>query len=152
MQSIAMCGSQEQKTRWLPAMARMGKLGAFALTEPDHGSDSVAVETSARPDGGDWVLTGSKRRIGLGTVADLIVVWARNTEDGQVNAFVVEKGSPGLQASVIEGKVSLRSAWQADITLDNVRVPTENRLPGRVRSRAPARSWPRPGATALGPR
>jgi glutaryl-CoA dehydrogenase len=131
MQSIAMCGSDEQKQRWLPGMAAMTKLGAFALTEPDHGSDSVALETSATPDGnGGWVLTGRKRWIGLGTVADLIVVWARNTEDGQVNGFVVEKGSPGYQASVIEGKVSLRAVWQADITLEDVRVPAENRLPG----------------------
>jgi glutaryl-CoA dehydrogenase len=136
MMSIAMCGSEEQKARWLPAMAAMDKLGAFALTEPDHGSDSVALETSARPVKGagevgeGWVLNGRKRWIGLGTVADLVVVWARNADDGQVNAFVVEKGTPGYQARVIEGKVSLRSVWQADITLDNVRVPAENRLPG----------------------
>jgi glutaryl-CoA dehydrogenase len=131
MMSIAMCGSEEQKERWLPGMARMDKLGAFALTEPDHGSDSVALETSARPDpAGGWVLNGRKRWIGLGTIADLVVVWARNSEDGQVNAFVVEKGTPGYQARVIEGKVSLRSVWQADITLDEVRVPAENRLPG----------------------
>jgi glutaryl-CoA dehydrogenase len=130
MLSIAMCGSEEQKERWLPGMASMDKLGAFALTEPDHGSDSVALETSARPDpAGGWVLNGRKRWIGLGTVADLVVVWARNTEDGQVNAFVVEKGTPGYQAQVIEGKVSLRSVWQADITLEDVRVPPENRLP-----------------------
>ena len=75
------------------------------------------------------MLNGAKR-IGLGSVANLVVVWARNTEDGQVNAFVVEKGSPGYSAQVIDGKVSLRSVWQADITLDNVRVPAENRLPG----------------------
>jgi glutaryl-CoA dehydrogenase len=131
MMSIAMCGSEEQKQRWLPDMARMDKLGAFALTEPDHGSDSVALETSARPDpAGGWVLNGRKRWIGLGTIADLVVVWARNSEDGQVNAFVVEKGTPGYQARVIEGKVSLRSVWQADITLEDVRVPAENRLPG----------------------
>jgi glutaryl-CoA dehydrogenase len=131
MQSIAMCGSEEQKQWWLPDMAAMTKLGAFALTEPDHGSDSVALETSATPDGdGGWVLNGRKRWIGLGTVADLIVVWARNTDDGQVNGFVVEKGTPGYQASVIEGKVSLRAVWQADITLDNVRVTGENRLAG----------------------
>ena len=137
MLSIAMCGSEEQKARWLPDMARMDKLGAFALTEPQHGSDSVALETSARPvngdgevGGGGWVLNGRKRWIGLGTVADLIVVWARNTDDGQVNGFVVEKGTPGYQARVIDGKVSLRSVWQADITLDEVRVPAENRLPG----------------------
>ncbi len=129
MLSIAMCGSEEQKARWLPDMARMDKLGAFALTEPNHGSDSVALETSARRDGDGWVLTGSKRWIGLGSMANLVVVWARNTEDGQVNGFVVEKGSPGYQAQVIEGKISLRSVWQAEITLDNVRVPAENRLP-----------------------
>ena len=104
MQSIAMCGSAEQKARWLPAMARMTKLGAFALTEPDHGSDSVALETSASPDGaGGWILNGRKRWIGLGTVADLVVVWARNTDDGQVNGFVVEKGSPGTSAPLAAG-------------------------------------------------
>ena len=131
MQSIAMCGSAEQKARWLPDMAAMTKLGAFALTEPEHGSDSIALETSASPDGhGGWVLTGRKRWTGLGTVADLIIIWARSTDDGQVNAFVVEKSSPGYQARVIEGKASLRSVWQADITLDDVRVPAENRLPG----------------------
>src|SRR6202012_2931738 len=129
MMSIAMCGSEEQKARWLPDMAQMNKLGAFALTEPEHGSDSVALETSARRDGDSWVLNGRKRWIGLGSVADLVVVWARNTEDGQVNAFVVEKGTAGYQAVVIEGKVSLRSVWQAQITLDNVRVPAANRLP-----------------------
>ncbi|HEY5988996.1 MAG TPA: acyl-CoA dehydrogenase family protein [Streptosporangiaceae bacterium] len=130
MRSIASCGSEEQKSRWLPAMARMDLLGAFALTEPDHGSDSVALETAAEPDGSDWVLTGRKRWIGLGTLADLIVVWARDVRDGQVGAFVVERGSPGYDARVIEGKASLRSVWQADIALDHVRVPASNRLPG----------------------
>ncbi|HTW03131.1 MAG TPA: acyl-CoA dehydrogenase family protein [Streptosporangiaceae bacterium] len=131
MESIALCGSDEQKARWLPAMARMERLGAFALTEPEHGSDSVALEASAAPDGaGGWVLNGRKRWIGLGSVADLVVVWARSTEDGQVNGFVVEKGAPGYQARVIDGKISLRSVWQAEITLEDVRVPGENRLPG----------------------
>ncbi len=130
MRSIALCGSEEQKQRWLPAMAAMDRLGAFALTEPDHGSDSVALETSARPDGSGWVLNGRKRWIGLGTLADLVVVWARNTQDGRVGAYVVEKGAPGLQARVIEGKASLRSVWQADIDLTDVPVPAENRLPG----------------------
>jgi glutaryl-CoA dehydrogenase len=130
MRSIALCGSQEQKQRWLPGMARMDLLGAFALTEPDHGSDSVALETTAEPDGDRWLLTGRKRWIGLGTLADLVVVWARDTSTGQVGGFVVERGSPGYQASVIEGKASLRSVWQADITLDKVAVPAGNRLPG----------------------
>jgi glutaryl-CoA dehydrogenase len=92
------------------------------------------------------VLNGAKRWIGLGSVADLVVVWARSTQDGQIGAFVVEKGSPGYSAQVIDGKVSLRSVWQAEITLDNVRVPAGNRLPGRARSRTPAGSWPPPGA------
>ena len=76
------------------------------------------------------MLSGHKRWIGFGSIADLVIVWARNTEDGKVGAFVVEQGTPGYQAEVIEGKVSLRSVWQADIVLDNVRVPEENRLPG----------------------
>jgi glutaryl-CoA dehydrogenase len=130
MRSIALCGSEEQKQRWLPAMARMDLLGAFALTEPAHGSDSVALETSAEPDGDGWVLTGRKRWIGLGTHADLIVVWARDTGTGQVGAFVVDRGTPGYRAEAIGGKASLRSIWQADIALDRVRVPAENRLPG----------------------
>lgn len=131
MRSIAVCGSEEQKRRWLPAMARMELLGAFALTEPDHGSDSVALETSARPDGDGWVLSGRKRWIGLGSLAHLVVVWARSTVDGKVGAYVVERETAaGYQARVIEGKASLRAVWQADITLDEVRVPEANRLPG----------------------
>jgi glutaryl-CoA dehydrogenase len=130
MRSIALCGSDEQKARWLPAMASMDRLGAFALTEPEHGSDSVALETSARPDGDGWLLNGRKRWIGLGTVADLIIVWARSTEDGKVGAYVVERETPGYAATVIEGKASLRSVWQADIELRDVRVPERNRLPG----------------------
>jgi glutaryl-CoA dehydrogenase len=129
MRSIASCGSEEQKQRWLPAMARMDKLGAFALTEPDHGSDSVALETSARRDGDHWVLNGAKRWIGLASVADLVVVWARDAATGRVGAYVVEKGTPGFTARVIEGKASLRSVWQAEIDLTDVRVPEENRLP-----------------------
>ena len=99
MRTIALCGSEEQKQRWLPAMARMDLLGAFALTEPEHGSDSIALETTAEPDGDHWVLTGRKRWIGLGTHADLIVTWARDTTTGQVGAFVIERGTPGYQAA-----------------------------------------------------
>ena len=136
MQSIAMLGSEEQKQRWLPGMARLEKLGAFALTEPLHGSDSVALETSARrvkgvgEAGGEWVLNGAKKWIGNGTIADVIVVWARDTADGKVKGFLVEKGTPGYDAKRIDGKGSLRSVWQAEITLSDVRVPDENRLPG----------------------
>ena len=132
MQSIAMLGSEEQKQRWLPGMARLEKLGAFALTEPTHGSDSVALETSARQvkAGGEWVIDGAKKWIGNGTLADVIVVWARDTADRQVKGFLVEKGTPGYDARRIDGKGSLRSVWQAEITLSGVRVPDENRLPG----------------------
>jgi glutaryl-CoA dehydrogenase len=109
-------------------MARMEKIGAFALTEPDHGSDSIALQTSARPDGDSWVIDGAKRWIGNGTVADVVIVWARSVEDGQVKGFVVEKGTPGYDAQVMDGKAALRSVWQADISLTGVRVPEENRL------------------------
>ena len=130
MQSIAMLGSEEQKQRWLPGMARLDKLGAFALTEPLHGSDSVSLETSARREGDDWVINGAKKWIGNGTLADVVVVWARDTADRQVKGFLVEKGTPGYDAKRIEGKGSLRAVWQAEIALTDVRVPEENRLPG----------------------
>src|SRR5262245_16958381 len=130
MQSIAMLGSEEQKNRWLPAMAQLEKLGAFALTEPLHGSDSVALETSARRDGDEWVINGAKKWIGNGTIADVVVVWARDTDDKQVKGFLVEKGTPGYHATVIEGKGSLRSVWNAEITLTDLRVPEVSRLPG----------------------
>jgi alkylation response protein AidB-like acyl-CoA dehydrogenase len=97
MQAIAMCGSEEQKARWLPRMSTMEQIGAFALTEPDHGSDSIALATSARRDGDHWVLEGEKRWIGNGTITDLVVVWARYTEDGQVKGFVVETPAEGLR-------------------------------------------------------
>ena len=138
MKAIAMLGSDEQKERWLAPMSRLEKIGAFALTEPDHGSDAVALETSARREGGEYVIEGAKRWIGNGTIADVIVVWARG-EDGQVGGFLVEKGTPGYEASVIEGKGSARAIWQADIELRSVRVPAENRLPGGLSFKDTAR-------------
>ena len=130
MQSIAMLGSEDQKQRWLPGMAALETLGAFALTEPMHGSDSVALETSARRDGGEWVIEGTKKWIGNGTLAGVIVVWARDVADGHVKGFLVEKDTPGYDARRIDGKGSLRAVWQAEIALSGVRVPEENRLPG----------------------
>jgi glutaryl-CoA dehydrogenase len=130
MQSIAMLGSEEQKQRWLPPMARLEQLGAFALTEPRHGSDSVALETSARREGDEWVLDGAKKWIGNGSVAEVVVVWARDVEDGQVKGFLVPKGTPGYEAHKMEHKASLRAVWQAEITLTGVRVPEADRLPG----------------------
>ncbi len=130
MQSIAMLGSEEQKQRWLPRMAALDALGAFALTEPQHGSDSVALETSARRDGDTWVLNGTKKWIGNGTVADVVVVWARDEDDRQVKGFLVPRDAPGYDARRIERKVSLRAVWQAEITLADVRVAEADRLPG----------------------
>jgi glutaryl-CoA dehydrogenase len=130
MRAIAMLGSEEQKRRWLPALARCEALGAFALTEPLHGSDSVALETEARRAGDAYVVNGAKRWIGNGTLADVVVLWARDAEDGQVKGFLVEKGTPGYEPRVIEGKGSLRAMWQADIRLTDLRVPVANRLPG----------------------
>jgi glutaryl-CoA dehydrogenase len=130
MRSIALLGSDAQRARWLPAMANLSSIGAFALTEPLHGSDSVALETSTRRDGNTWVLNGHKKWIGNGTIADVTVLWARDAADGKVKAFLVEKGTPGHEARRIDGKGSLRAVWQAEIRLDGVRVPEENRLPG----------------------
>jgi len=130
MQSIAMLGSEEQKAQWLPAMAQLTKIGAFALTEPTHGSDSVALETTARRDGDTWTINGAKKWIGNGTIANVVVVWARDEADRQVKGFLVEKGTPGYLASKIDGKGSLRAVWQAEITLTDVQVAESNRLPG----------------------
>src|SRR6516165_10750759 len=109
-------------------MSRLEKIGAFALTEPDHGSDSVALETTAERDGSEWVLNGRKRWIGNAVWCDVIVVYARDTQDGKVKAFVVEKDNPGYAASKITGKVSLRMVQNADITLTDCRVSDDARL------------------------
>jgi glutaryl-CoA dehydrogenase len=129
MRSIDTFGSEEQKQRWLPALARCDAIGAFALTEPDHGSDSLLLETTAVADGDDYVLNGAKRWIGNGSIADVVVVWARG-EDGNVGGYLVEKGTAGYEATVIRGKVSVRAVWQAEIELHNVRISAGNRLPG----------------------
>jgi len=133
MKSIALLGSEEQKERWLPALAKLDAVGAFALTEPDHSSDSVALETTAHRDGDGWVLDGAKRWIGNGSIADVVVVWARSDEDGQVKGFLVETEWPGYEATTITGKAAARAIWQADIRLDGVHVPDSARLPGGER-------------------
>src|SRR2546421_3732573 len=127
MHSISMLGSEEQKQRWLPHMVRMEKIGAFGLTEPNHGSDAVALETSAHREGNEYVLNGAKRWIGNASFADVTIIWARDDE-GNVGGFLVEKGMAGFEPKVMTGKVSKRAVWQADITLTDVRVPAENRL------------------------
>lgn len=129
MGAIHLCGDEEQKRHWLPRMARMEQLGAFALTEPFIGSDAAHLQTTARRDGDAYVINGAKRWIGLGHLADVIVVWARDEENGgKVAGFLVEKGTPGYEATIMSGKVALRALGNADITLTDVRVPVENRL------------------------
>ncbi|WP_136610793.1 acyl-CoA dehydrogenase family protein [Sinomonas albida] len=129
LRSIAFHGSDAQKERWLGPLARGEELGSFALTEPDHGSDSVSLETRARLDGDHWVLDGEKKWIGNGASGGVTVVWARD-EAGDVRGFLVEQDTPGYEAEVIEGKASLRAIHQARIRLEGVRVPKDQVLPG----------------------
>jgi glutaryl-CoA dehydrogenase len=129
MGSIYVCGSEEQRQRWLPPMARMEQIGAFGLTEPEVGSGaSRGLTTTARRDGDGWVLRGQKNWIGNATFADLIVIWARDTEDGQVKGFVVKQGTPGFSTQKLQDKIALRVVQNARITLDDVRVPEADRL------------------------
>ena len=128
MQSINLLGSEAQRQRYLPAMARFEKIGAFALTEPDHGSDSVALEATARREGDEWIINGRKRWPGNAVWCDYIIVYARDVADKQVKAFVVEKDNPGYKATKIQGKISLRMVQNADIVLTDCRVPEDARL------------------------
>lgn len=125
MRSIAYLGSEEHRARWLPALARAEAFGAFALTEPEHGSDSVALETTARREGDEWVLDGAKRWIGNATIADVTVVWALDEADGEVKGLLVEGDPAGWEATRIEGKGSVRAVWQADITLAGDAEPAQ---------------------------
>ena len=127
MHAISLLGSEEQKQYWLPPMARMEKIGAFGLTEPNHGSDAVALETRAHRVGNDYIINGAKRWIGNASFADVTVIWARDDE-GNVGGFLVEKGTPGFNTGIMTGKVAKRAVWQTDITLTDVHVPVENRL------------------------
>ncbi|GAB3158765.1 acyl-CoA dehydrogenase family protein [Amycolatopsis stemonae] len=129
MGSIYLCGSEEQKARWLPPMHRFEKIGAFGLTEPDVGSAaSRGLKTTARREGGEWVLNGEKKWIGNATFADVVVIWAKDVEDGQVKGFLVEKDTPGFTPTKIEGKIALRTVQNAHILLEDVRVAESNRL------------------------
>ncbi|KAL5719839.1 acyl-CoA oxidase [Ranunculus cassubicifolius] len=130
MLTIALCGSETQKEKYLPSLAKLEKIASWALTEPDHGSDANYVSTTAKKVNGGWILDGQKRWIGNSTFADLLVVFARNTRTNQTNAFIVKKGSPGLKATKIENKISQRTLQNGDILLKNVFVPDEDMLPG----------------------
>jgi glutaryl-CoA dehydrogenase len=129
-------GSEAQKERWLPGLARGELVGCFALTEPDHGSDVAGMRTKARRVPGGWLLSGSKTWISNAPVADLFVIWARD-EEGQVRGFLLERRTPGLATSQIEGKLSLRTSVTGSVLLDDARVADDALLPGAQGLRAP---------------
>lgn len=131
-------GSEAQKQRWLPPLARGEAIGCFGLTEPDFGSDPGGMLTRARRDGDDWVLNGSKMWITNGSVADVAVVWARTGEDSDsIRGFLVEKGTKGFSATDISGKFSLRASVTSGLSFDDVRLPAEARLAGAAGLPAP---------------
>jgi glutaryl-CoA dehydrogenase len=136
MFAIHRWGSEEQKERWLPQMARGELIGCFGLTEPDAGSNPASMRTRARRDGDDWILDGSKMWITNGSVADVAVVWAR-TGEGAINGFLVEAGTPGFTAPLMHHKLSLRASITSELVLDGVRVPESSRLPEAASLRAP---------------
>lgn len=139
MSAIHKYGSEEQKQRWLPGMATGELVGCFALTEAAGGSDPAAMTTTARRDGDEWVLDGAKRWIGLASIADVAIVWAR-VEDAsspagenpgaQVRGFLVPTSTPGFSATAIDGKLSMRASIQCDVGFDGVRLPASALLPG----------------------
>ncbi|MET8906482.1 acyl-CoA dehydrogenase family protein [Micromonospora sp. NPDC004551] len=135
MYAIWRYGSEEQKQRWLPAMAAGEAIGCFGLTEPDHGSDPASMATRARRDGDDWILTGSKLWITNAPIADVGVIWAR-TDEG-VRGFAVPMDTPGVTAREIRHKMSLRASLTGEIALDDVRLPADARLPGATGLKAP---------------
>jgi glutaryl-CoA dehydrogenase len=129
MGSIYLCGSEAQKRRWLPPMARLETIGAFGLTEPEVGSGAArGLTTTAWREGDTWVLQGEKQWIGNATFSDVTVIWARDVADDQVKGFLVEKGSPGFTPVKMQNKIALRVVQNARITLDGCRVPEANRL------------------------
>ncbi|PLS84523.1 MAG: acyl-CoA dehydrogenase, partial [Actinobacteria bacterium] len=131
MSGIHKFGSEEHKEEWLPRMARGEAIGCFGLTEPSAGSDPAGMKTFARREGSAWVLNGSKRWIGMGTIADVAVIWARTDEEGNpVRGFVVPTSTPGFKARDITGKFSMRSSIQCDLTFEEMRLPESAMLPG----------------------
>jgi glutaryl-CoA dehydrogenase len=137
MMAINFFGSDEQKNRWLPEMAKGDKLGCFALTEPDFGSNPGGLQTRARKTADGYRLTGAKKWIGNGTVADVAIVWAKvegeagvdSDKASAIRGFLVEKGTPGFTSSLIEGKLSLRAALTAELRFDDCAIPESALLP-----------------------
>jgi glutaryl-CoA dehydrogenase len=135
MYPIYAYGSEEQKQRWLPSMAKGEFIGCFGLTESHGGSDPANMKTHARRDGADWVINGSKMWITNGSIADIAIVWARGEEG--IMGFVLEKGMRGFEARTIHSKMSLRASITSELYFDNVRVPEANRLPNIVGLKGP---------------
>ena len=131
MSAIHKFGSEEQKERWLPPMARGEQIGCFGLTEPSAGSDPASMQTNARKTDGGWVLNGSKRWIGLASIADVAVIWARTDEEKRpVRGFLIPTDTEGFRAEDITPKLSMRASIQCDITLQDVKLPESAVLPG----------------------
>ena len=129
MHPINAYGSDDQRQRWLPPLARGEAIGAFGLTEPDHGSDPGGMAARATPDGGDWRISGTKTWITNAPVADLFVVWAKDPQ-GVIRGFVLERGMAGLETPALTGKLSLRASTTGQIVMADVHVPAANLLPG----------------------
>ena len=130
MYPIQSFGSEEQKRKWLPELAKGTKIGCFGLTEPDFGSNPVGMVTRAKKDGDSYILNGAKMWITNGSIADVAVVWAK-TEEG-IRGFLVEKGTPGFSTPDIKKKMSLRASVTSELIFEDCRIPAENMLPGSV--------------------
>jgi glutaryl-CoA dehydrogenase len=130
-------GSEEQKKEFLPKLARGEIIGCFGLTEPNVGSDPASMETTARKEGGEWVINGTKTWISEAEIADVAIVWARDVEDRKVKGFIVERGTKGFKQSLIKKKGSMRAGDVGELYLMDCRVPEENRLPNAIGMRAP---------------
>ncbi|KAL4394919.1 hypothetical protein AHAS_Ahas02G0200100 [Arachis hypogaea] len=130
MLTIALCGSEAQKQKYLPSLAQFQTIGCWGLTEPDYGSDASALKTTATKVEGGWILDGQKRWIGNSTFADILVIFARNTSTNQINGYIVKKDAPGLTVTKIENKIGLRIVQNGDIVMKKVFIPDEDRLTG----------------------
>lgn len=129
MYTIFRFGTEEQKRKYLPEMAKGNMIGCYGLTEPDAGSDPGSMKTRAKKDGNTWILNGTKMWITNGNIADIAIVWAKD-DQGIIRGFIVEKGTPGFKANEIKGKLSLRASITSELVLEDVRIPESNILPG----------------------
>jgi glutaryl-CoA dehydrogenase len=137
MYPIYTYGSEAQKDKWLPGMAKGEKLGCFGLTEPDHGSDPGSMKTRAVRKGDSYVLNGTKLWITNGSVADVALVWAKDSDDNEIHGYLVEKGTPGFSTLDIHGKFSMRASITSELAFQDCRIPRENRLPNVKGLRGP---------------